>query len=71
MATITPASNLQAATVAGFIATLVLHVCAANDITIPPDVADALPGLFALLVAHIWDMVTGENKPCSEQPPQK
>lgn len=62
MANLTPASNIQAATIAGFISVLVLHVCAANDIIIPPDVADALPGVLAVLTAHIWDMVTGGNK---------
>lgn len=62
MANIVPATNIQAAAVAGFITTLILHVCAANGIVIPPDVADALPGVLALLVAHISDMVTGDNK---------
>ena len=45
MANLTPANNVTAATLAGFIAVCVLHVCAANDIVIPPDVADALPGV--------------------------
>lgn len=63
MANITPASNIQAATLAGFIAVLIEHVCTANGIIIPPDVSDALPGVLAILTAHIWDMATGENKP--------
>lgn len=61
MANIVPAGNIQAAAVAGFIVTLVLHVCAANDIVIPPDVADALSGLLAVIVAHVYDMCTGGN----------
>jgi hypothetical protein len=58
MANLTPASNVQAATVAGFIAVLLEHLCAANDITIPPDVADALPGALIVLVAYIHDCVS-------------
>lgn len=60
---IQPASNIQAATVAGFIAVCVLHTCQANGIVIPPDVADALPGVLAILVAHLWDCLSGDNKP--------
>lgn len=61
MANLTPASNIQAATVAGFIAVCVLHVCQANGIIIPQDVADALPGVLAIIVAHVWDVLNGEN----------
>lgn len=68
MANLTPASNVQAATVAGFIAVCILHICAANGIIIPPDVADALPSVLVIIVAHLWDVFTGENKPC---PPVK
>lgn len=66
MANLVPAQNVQAATVAGFITVLILHTCAANDIIIPPDVADALPGLIAVIVAHVYDMCTGGNQ---KQPP--
>ena len=45
MANIPVAYNIQAATVAGFVAVCLLHVCQANGIIIPPDVADALPGV--------------------------
>lgn len=58
MANLTPASNVQAATVAGFIAVLVEHLCTANGIDIPPDVADALPGLFVVLVAYAHDCLS-------------
>ena len=57
MANLNVASNVQAATVAGFIAVCVLHVCQANGIVIPPDVAEALPGALAVLVAYIHDCV--------------
>lgn len=60
---ISPASNIQAATVAAFLAVCVLHICAANNIIIPPDIADALPGVLAIVVAHIYDLATGDNKP--------
>lgn len=63
MANLIPASNVQAATIAGFIAVLIEHVCSANGIVIPPDVADALPSVLVIAVAHIWDMATGANKP--------
>lgn len=62
MANIAPASNVQAAAFAGFISVMVLHVCAANDIIIPADVADSLPGAIAVLVVHIWDCWQGTNR---------
>jgi hypothetical protein len=61
MANLTPASNVQAATIAGFLAVLVEHLCAANGIVIPSDVSAALPGVLIVLVAHLWDMATGDN----------
>lgn len=64
---VTPASNVQAATVAGFLAVLVEHLCQANGIIIPPDVADALPSVLVIVVAHLWDMATGGNKPTPEK----
>ena len=63
MANLTPASNVQTATVAGFVAVLILHVCAANNIVIPPDVADSLPGVMVVLVAYIHDLISGANAP--------
>lgn len=62
MANITPAGNIQAATAAGFVAVLIEHVCAANGIVIPPDVADGLPGILIVIVAYVHDCITGENK---------
>lgn len=58
-----PAGNVTAGAFGGFVAVLVLHICAANNIVIPPDVADALPYAFAMAIAHGYDMITGENKP--------
>ncbi len=65
MANIAPAGNVTAGAFGGFVTVLVLHVCAANDIVIPPDVADSLPYAFAVLIAHIYDMCTGGNKPAA------
>lgn len=63
MANFTPAGNVQAATIAGFLAVLIEHVCAANGIIIPPDVSASLPGVLVILTAHLWDMATGGNAP--------
>ena len=62
-----PAGNVTAGAFGGFVAVLVLHVCAANNITIPPDVADSLPYAFAVIIAHVYDMATGGNS----KPPQE
>jgi hypothetical protein len=62
MSNFVPASNVQAATVAGFVAVLIEHVCTANGIVIPPDVSSSLPGVLIVLVAYIHDAVTGGNK---------
>lgn len=63
MANLAPANNVTTATLAGFIAVCVLHVCAANNIVIPPDVADSLPGVMVVLVAYIHDLISGANAP--------
>lgn len=63
MPNLNPASNIQAATVAGFIAVLIEHVCTANGVVIPPDVSAAFPGALAVIVAHVWDVWNGTNKP--------
>lgn len=61
MTNLTPANNVQTATVAGFIAVCVLHICAANNIIIPPDVADSLPGVMVIVVAYVHDLISGAN----------
>lgn len=63
MASLVPASNVQAATIAGFIAVLVEHVCSANGIVIPPDVSSALPGALVVIVAYIHDAVSNPSTP--------
>ena len=61
MANLVPASNLQAAAVAGAIVTLIQHFVVSQGGNISPDVANALTALTTVLVAHLWDVVTGEN----------
>ena len=61
MANIIPAGNVQAGAAGAFVTVLILHMCAANNIIVPPDVADALPSVMAVLIAHICDMITGAN----------
>ncbi len=64
---ITPANNVTAGAFGAFITVLVLHLCAANNIIVPPDVAEVLPPAFAVAIAHIYDMLTGGNKPPEQQ----
>lgn len=63
MANLVPANNVTAGAFGGFVTVLVLHVCAANNIVIPPDVADALPYAFAVVIAHVYDVISGQNQP--------
>ena len=72
MGNYTPSNNIIFAFLAGFDTTLLLHFCASYGYTPSPDIAAALPAAIALLMAHIWDIVTGDNKKCpisSEAPP--
>lgn len=62
MANLVPANNVTAGAFGGFVTVLVLHVCAANNIVIPPDVADSLPYAFAVVISHLYDVATGDNK---------
>ena len=62
MANLPVASNVQAGAVAGLITVMILHVFAANNIIIPPDVANSLTMAMPVIVAHIWDMIAGTTK---------
>lgn len=57
------APNVQAAAIAAVIAPIILHVLTQYGLTLPPDAEDALPGAVAVVVAHVWDLCTGGNKP--------
>lgn len=62
MANYVPATNVQIATVAGFLSAIIEHICKANGIIIPDDVSAGLPAVVALLVAHGVDLWQGTNK---------
>lgn len=63
MTNLTPAANVQAAAAAGLLVTGLEHVLSAHGITLTPDVANGMTAFAAVLVAHVWDMVTGQNVP--------
>lgn len=65
-----PAGNIVAGAFGGIIAAVAEHFLAAHGIQLPPDVADALPGAFAVLIAHAYDMATGGNLPRTLSPEQ-
>lgn len=63
MANFTPATNIQIATVAGFISVVIVHICKAYGVDMPDDLSAGLPAVVAVLVAHLWDLAQGTNKP--------
>lgn len=72
MPNIVPATNVSIAAIAGLISAVVEHVCEANGVAIPPDIASALPAAIAVIVAHLWDVCTGGNvKPPADQSDKK
>lgn len=56
------APNVQLAAVAAFLATLIEWAFSSYGHPLPPTVADGLPGFLAVVVAHGYDVLTGENK---------
>lgn len=60
-----PAANVSVAAAIGGLAVAAVHIAQANGIIVPPDVADAIPGLIVVLVAYLHDCFTGGNKPAS------
>lgn len=63
-----PAANVQAAAIAGIIVTTLEDVLSRHGITLSPDIANGLTAFAAVLVAHAWDVITGQNTP---QPAQE
>ena len=57
-----PANNVLLAFVAGLISTLLLHHAKTLGYDVQPDVSNALPGAIALIVAHVYDVISGNNK---------
>lgn len=58
------ATNVQLAAVAAFLAACVEHAFASYGYVLPPDISTGLPGFIAIVVAHGYDVITGENKKC-------
>ena len=61
MTNLTPAANVQAAAVAGLLITVLEDVLSRHGVTLSPDIANGLTAFAAILVAHLWDMLTGGN----------
>lgn len=59
---LTIAPNVQAAAVAGMLIELLEHFLSGYGYSLPPDMGNALTGLVAVIVAHGWDVLTGQNK---------
>lgn len=55
MENLKPAPNIQLASIAGFLSVGILHICQANGIIIPPDVASSLPAFIVAIVAWAHD----------------
>lgn len=67
MTNLTPAANVQAAAAAGLLVTGLEHVLSLHGITLTPDVANGMTAFAAVMVAHLWDVMTGQN---AAQPPK-
>lgn len=61
MTNLIPAANVQAAAAAGLLVTDLEHVLSLHGITLSSDVANGLAAFAAVLVAHVWDIITGQN----------
>lgn len=62
MPNIIPAGNVQAAIIAGFFSVIIEHVSKAHGYELPEDISASLPAVMTIIVAHVWDMITGGNK---------
>lgn len=63
MSNLLPAQNIQAAAVAGVIMTTLQHALSTYGYSLSPDVANGLTALVTVLVAHAWDVLTGQGTP--------
>jgi hypothetical protein len=57
-----PDKNLQCAALAGVLTTIGVHVLGRYGIEVTADESAGLVGFVTLLIAHAWDMLTGDNK---------
>lgn len=64
-----PAANVIFGFIGGIISYAAIYIAKHYGYDTPPDIASALPGANALLLAHIWDVWTGDNKNCLMQEP--
>lgn len=62
MENLKPAANVQLASIAGFISVAILHICQANGIVIPADVASGLPAFMVAIVAYAHDYFSTPTK---------
>ncbi len=62
-----PAGNVVAAMVAGSVSGVSDHLVVKYGVTISPDTQIAITVGVMTFVAHIWDLVTGQNVPASAQ----
>jgi hypothetical protein len=67
MPSVKPAPNVAAAAIAGAVAGVSQHFVVKYGIDISPDTQDAITGVVMIGVAHLWDMVTGQNVPAPTQ----
>lgn len=67
MTNITPAANIQAAAAAALIITVLEDILSRHGVTLSPDIANGLTAFAAVLVAHVWDVITGENVTTSKE----
>lgn len=58
-----PANNVLFGFLGGFAASILLRLAAHYGYTVDPEIVKDLPFGCALLIAHICDVITGDNKP--------
>lgn len=61
MPNIMPANNVVAGAVAGAVVTIGQHYMVNYGIQITPDVSNSLTVAVSVGVAHLWDVMTGQN----------
>ncbi len=59
-----PAANLVAGGIAGTVVAVGAHYAKVTyNLQLTPDIADGLTYSVAVIVAHVWDVLTGQNVP--------
>lgn len=57
-----PDENIQWGIIASFVTNSIIDIAVRHGIAIPQDVAYQLTLVAGALVAHVWDMLSGDNK---------